>query len=102
MTEGRGFSFPYGVPIIVYPLLLLATTRGVGAWWGYLAQVVYLGLVGLFAWEGLSRKQYEQIHAKEASLNRLTWMLNWLIFFVLLPLAAWLVVGLPALLRGVR
>lgn len=45
----------------------------------------------LFAREGLSQKSFDEIHAQDPSLNRLTWRINWLLFFALPPglLALW-------------
>lgn len=98
-TRRGGYSFPLGVPIVVYPLLLVAIVRGAGKWWGYAAHGVYFALLAAFLWIALSRAQFEKIRASDPSLTRATWLLNWLLFFVLLPLAAWLIFGLLAL-RG--
>ena len=38
-------------------------------------------LAAAFTWEGLSRHQYEAIHEKDPGLNRVTWIVNWLLFF---------------------
>lgn len=97
--RGGGYSFPFGVPIVVYPLLLVAIVRGAGSWWGPAVHGVYFVLLAAFLWIALSRAQFEKIRASDPSLTRATWLLNWLLFFVLLPLAAWLIFGLSAL-RG--
>lgn len=90
----RGMSFPIGVPLVVYPLLLWGIVRGQQQWWGWLLQVAYFGLLVLFSWEGLSRREYEAMRTKDATLSRATWVLNWLLFFVVLPLGAWVLVVL--------
>ena len=86
---GYRFSFPYGFPIIVYPLLLVLMLMSVDAWWGVLVQLGYAALMGFFIWQAMNEKEYQTIHAKDPSLNRLTWRLNWLIFFVALPAVPW-------------
>ena len=94
-----GYSFPLGMPLVVYPLLLVAIVQGAGKWWGYAAHAVYLILIAAFLWLAFSRAQFEKIRAHDPSLTRATWLLNWLLFFVVLPLAAWLLLGLPTVLR---
>ena len=86
MANGEGFSFPYGVPLVGYPLLAWGIAAGAGHWWGVLLTLAALLLAGVFAWEGLSNKEYEAIHARDPTLNRLTWQVNWLLFFALPPL----------------
>jgi hypothetical protein len=98
-TPAGGYSFPLGIPLIVYPLLLLAIRTKAGTGWAIAAHIAYFILLELFLWEALSRKQFEKIRANDPSLNRATWLLNWLLFFVAIPLAAWILFGLPTLLR---
>jgi hypothetical protein len=95
--SAHGYSFPLGIPIVVCPLLLIATVRGAGKWWGYAAHAVYFVLMAAFLWMAFSRAQFDKIRANDPSLTRATWLLNWLLFFVLLPLAAWIVFGLSFL-----
>ena len=83
MPNGHGFSFPYGVPIVVCPVLAIAITAGAGKWWGVLLTAVAALLAAIFTWEGLSGKEYESIHQKDPTLNRPTWRINWLLFFAL-------------------
>jgi hypothetical protein len=99
---GSSFSFPLGVPLVLSPLLLIAMGRGSGRWWGYVLHAAYLGLVACFIWQAASRKQFERIHGKDPTMNRETWVFNWLLFFVILPMLAWGACGLPPLLRGLR
>ncbi|MFQ6045983.1 MAG: hypothetical protein ACE5PT_06445 [Gemmatimonadales bacterium] len=96
--RGTGFSFPYGTSVVVYGLLLVGIASARGALWGNLLHLTYLALVGLFGWMALSGRQYRQAHAKDPTLTRLTWMLNWGLFFAVIPLVAWAVLGAPALL----
>lgn len=100
-SEGMGYSYPLGIPLVIDPLILLGIYKGLGKWWGYLFHAVYFGLIGLFLWEALSRKEYEKTQAAHPTLNRITWMLNWLLFFIFLPLLAWLFFGLPVLLDSI-
>ncbi|MFQ5550422.1 MAG: hypothetical protein ACE5FJ_04200 [Gemmatimonadales bacterium] len=89
------FSFPYAVPLVVFPILAFTSTRGWGSWLSLGATAVYFILVAAFLREAVSRKRYESVRAKDPTLNRLTWVLNWLLFFVLWPLGLWLVLFLP-------
>jgi len=98
-TPRSGYSFPLGIPLVVYPLLLIAAVRGVGQWWGYAAHAVYFILLAAFLWLAFSRQQLEKIRANDPSLTRATWLLNWLLFFVALPLAGWFFFGLRTLRR---
>jgi len=93
-----GFSFPYGIPLVAYPILFYGAYRGAGHWWAWGVHGLFLLAVAAFAWEALSRKDYEKIRAKDPSLTRLTWALNYLLFFVLGPLAVWAVIFGPRLL----
>ncbi len=88
-ASGRGFSFPLGIPLLLYPLLFILGGRA-----GLLGNAA-LGMLALCAfaalWQMLSDKAFTVIHAGDPTLNRLTWRLNWLLFFVLpaLLLFAW-------------
>ena len=82
---GRGFSFPLGIPLLLYPVLFWLSGRlgAVG-----LIALAALALCALTAlWQLLSEKAFAVIHAGDPTLNRLTWRLNWLLFFVLPALA---------------
>jgi hypothetical protein len=82
MPNGH-FSFPSTIPLVIYPLLALGVGTGAGRWWG-IALTVLAGLMAcLFTWEALSRREFEAIQKKDPSLNRATWRLNWLLFYVL-------------------
>ena len=87
--EGRGYSFPFGIPLIVYPLLFVGALKGEGAWWGIIFHVLFMGIVALFGVEAIRKGGYDKIHKQYPDLNRTTWVLNYLLFFVLLPLMAW-------------
>ena len=84
-----GFSFPMGVPLLVYPLLLYAADEASGSWWAYAFHAAFFGLVAYFTRTALSRAAYQRVLASRPGLSRHAWVLNWLIFFVLLPMAAW-------------
>lgn len=88
---GHRISFPLGFPIIVYPLLLWGIAKAGPHWWGWIFQLIYLALLGLFSWEAFSRAEFENAHSEDPGLNRLTWVMNWLLFFVMLPAAVWVV-----------
>ncbi|MES2972883.1 MAG: hypothetical protein V4757_04710 [Pseudomonadota bacterium] len=85
MPNGHGFSFPYGLPLVLYPVLALALPVGSGKWWGWVLILVCALLAFAFAREGLSKSSFGKVHEKDPSLNRLTWLVNWLLFFALPP-----------------
>ena len=89
-----GYSFPLGVPLVIDPLLLYGIHRAAGAWWAYPLHALFLAGVGLFLWWAVSRAQYARIRQQDPELDRLTWVLNWSLWFVILPLGAWLWVTL--------
>ncbi len=95
------YSFDIG-NALVYLVVLLGIVAGVGKWWGLLFHALYLCFVLGFTWTTLSRKQFERARAHYPDTNRETWIFNFGLFFVLLPLAAWLVFGLPSLLFTIR
>jgi hypothetical protein len=78
-----GYRFPYGVPLVLYPLLAIGIASGSGKWWGMVLAVLTLMIGILAAREGLSRRSFEEEHAKHPTLNLLTWRVNWLAFFAL-------------------
>jgi hypothetical protein len=96
-SQGYRFSFPTGLPLLACPLLLVSIHAGSGKWWSIPFHLLYFSIIGLGLWEAYSFKQFEIIKKRDVSLNRLTWVMNWLIFFVILPLIAWFFLGLPAL-----
>lgn len=99
MANGMGFSFPYGTAAVVYALLLVGIAAARGALWGNLLHLTYLALVALFTWMALSGRQYRRMHAKDPTLTRLTWVLNWGLLFALVPFLAWALLAAPTLFR---
>ncbi|MBI4499888.1 MAG: hypothetical protein HY700_01885 [Gemmatimonadetes bacterium] len=97
--KGMGFSFPLGIPLLLHPLLLIGMVVGRGKWWVYLLHSVYFGVIGVFFWTAVSRAQWERMRAKVPTLTRANWVLNWMIFFVVLPLLLWVFFGLRTLIR---
>ena len=89
LPEVAGYSFPYGVPLVFYPLILFGAYQGIGRWWGWILQAGFFLVIGLFLVTALRQTDYEKIHAQYPELNRLTWVLNYLIFFVGLPVIVW-------------
>jgi hypothetical protein len=71
---------------------------GTGHWWGLVFQVIYLGFVGGFAVTAFSRRRFEVTCAAYPGTTRPTWVFNYGLFFVVLPLVVWLIFGLPSLL----
>ena len=81
MPNGHGFSFPLGVPIVVYPVLAVLTSSD--KWWATIFAVIAVLLAAVFTWEAMSRKEFETIRAKDPTMNIRTWRFNWLAFFAL-------------------
>ena len=92
-----GYSFPFGIPLIFYPVLLVIFWRSHGAWWGWIACGLYLAAVGYFLYLAASEREFRNIKDQHPELNRLTWVMNYLLFFVAGPLGAWAVVLLTVL-----
>ena len=85
MADEYRFSFPYGIVLVVYPLLAVGIAMGAGKWWGVAFTCAAALLAFFAAREGLSQENFEKIHEQDPSLNRLTWRINWLLFFALPP-----------------
>ena len=83
MPNGHGFSFPYGFPLVTYPLLAIGIANSF--WWSVSCTVLALLCTATFTWEALSRQEYMKIYEKDPTLNRLTWVINWLLFFAIPP-----------------
>jgi hypothetical protein len=81
MPNGHGFSFPYGVPLVIYPALAIGIASSL--WWSIACTALAAVMAVLAAREGFSRAEYESVHAKDPSMNLLTWRINWLVFFAL-------------------
>jgi len=97
-----GFSFPLGIPLLLDPLLLVGMLVGRAHWWVYLLHALYLGVVAVFVWTALDRAQFQKIQVNHPDLTRANWILNWLIFFVVLPLLLWVFFGLKPLLGALK
>jgi hypothetical protein len=80
-----GYSFPYGVPLIFYPVLFILSVKGAGKWWGFIFLFLIVVSTLYFFYVCVSKVQYEKIHRQYPDLNRLTWIMNYLLFFVLPP-----------------
>ena len=95
MPNGHGYSFPYGVPLVIYPLLAIGIASSV--WWSVACTAIAALLAGAFAWEAFSPREFDQVHAQDPTMTRLTWRMNWVLFFTVPPavlaafgLARWL------------
>ncbi|WP_082151618.1 hypothetical protein [Caenimonas sp. SL110] len=86
-ASARGFSFPYSVPLVLYPILAIGIAVGAARWWGWVFIIAAASAAVFFTREGLSSSQFEAIHAGDPTLNLLTWRINWLVLFAL-PAAA--------------
>lgn len=47
-----GYSFPLGIPLIIYPLLYLGTYYGRRVWWGKVCLAVFILLIVMFTYSG--------------------------------------------------
>jgi polyferredoxin len=61
-------------------------------WWGWACAAVLLAVAGVFASYALRRAPYEKICASRPELTRETWVLNYLLFFVIAPVVAFVLV----------
>lgn len=90
------YRFPLGFPLLVYPVMALLASGWHEQWYGWVLNAIYLLSVGYFAYLAASRKAYEKVKAGDPTMNRATWMLNWGLFFVAVPLLVWLFFMVPA------
>jgi hypothetical protein len=80
---GYRFSFPYGLPMLFYPVIaiVLGTTQRTSVIASLMLLCTLLALA--FTWQAFSRAAYERIHQDDPSLNVPTWRINWMLFFAL-------------------
>jgi hypothetical protein len=93
------FSFPLGIPLVVFPVLAFFGAGSIGRPFGYVLNAAFFILVAVFARQAASSKEFNSVAQKDPSLNRLTWVLNWVLFFVLWPILLWGFLALPRLLE---
>lgn len=79
------YTFPYGVPLIIYPLLAIALPAVQRTWLAILLELLLIVLACAFTREAFSRASFEQVRANDPSMNLLSWRINWLVFFALPP-----------------
>ena len=85
-SGGMGYSFPYGVPIVIYPLLAIALSAAQHSVIGTaVVECLLLACAVVFTRQGLSRADFEQTRAHDPTMNLATWRINWLLFFALPP-----------------
>ena len=99
-SGGMGFSFPYGLPIVIYPLLAIALSAVERSLWGtVLVEGILIALACVFTRMAFDKKDFEKTRANDPTLNLLTWRINWLLFFALPP-ALLALYGVTKFLRG--
>ena len=79
------YTFPYGVPLVIYPLLAIALPTVQRTWLAILLELFLVALACAFTYEAFSRTSFEQVRANHPSMNLLSWRINWLVFFALPP-----------------
>ena len=94
------YRFPYGLPLVIYPLLAIAqnAVRG-NAWGSAVVMLVCAGFAIGFARLAFDSADFESARSNDPSLNLPTWRINWLLFFSA-PAAVLAVLGAAILLRG--
>ncbi len=95
--EVRGFSYPYMAVWSIQIILVLVAANAHKTWLILGTNAIYLALILVGLQQAISKKVYKAVSSRIP--NRTTWVLNWLIFFVILPLALWVFLGLPSLAR---
>ena len=83
--SGDYYRFPYGVPLVVYPILAIVMPAIQRTWLMVLFEGLLISLAVMFAREAFSRTSFEQSHACDPTLTRTTWRVNWLLFFAIPP-----------------
>ena len=83
--SGDYFRFPYGVPMVFYPILVIVMPAIHRAWLMALFEGLLIFLAVTFAREAYSRTSFEQCHANDPTLTLTTWRVNWLLFFAIPP-----------------
>ena len=82
---GEIYRFPYGVPLVIYPLYAVGMA-GVRAPWMVAAMGAVAAIVALlFLRLALSDTDFTSARTYDPSLNLPTWRINWLLFFALPP-----------------
>ena len=96
---GNGYSFPYGVPLLIYPLLAIALPAARhNIWFVALLLLLLVGLAAGFTHLALSRTEFDNTRRNDPSMTLATWRINWLLFFAAPP-ALLAVFGAAALLK---
>lgn len=83
---GNPYAFPYGMPIIVYPLLAIALARvRHSIWMVGLLDLLLVALAVAFTRLAFNRLDFEKARAIDLTMNLATWRINWLLFFATPP-----------------
>ena len=98
---GNGYSFPYGVPLLVYPILAVALPMvRPNVWLTALVELLLLALAVAFTRLAFDRAEFDQTRSNDPTMNLPTWRINWLLFFAAPP-AVLALFGAAALLKHV-
>lgn len=96
------YTYPTGTFLVLSGLLLIPVHAGAGAWWGWLGHAGFAALAGAALRTALSRRDFARIRENHPDEARPTWILNWTLFGVGIPVVVWLLFALPVLVRTLR
>ncbi|MFN0161929.1 MAG: hypothetical protein ACKVQQ_11920 [Burkholderiales bacterium] len=80
-----GYRFPYGLPLILYPMLAIGfgSVASRAAIMGITLVSAILAIA--FARQAFSRASFDAVVHHDPTMSLLTWRINWLLFFALPP-----------------
>lgn len=80
-----GYRFPYGLPLIAYPMLAIGfgSVASRAAIMGITLVSAILAVA--FVRAAFSRASFEQVTRSDPTMTLATWRINWLLFFALPP-----------------
>jgi hypothetical protein len=98
---GNGYSFPYGVPLVIYPILAVALPMvRHNVWLTALVELLLLALAVAFTRLAFDRAEFDKTRDNDPGMNLPTWRINWLLFFAAPP-AVLALFGAVSLLKQV-
>ena len=83
--RGNGYMFPYGVPLVVYPLLGIGIASVRAPWMAAVLAIAAALIAIVVTRLAFNHGEFESARNNDPGLNLPTWRLNWLLFFALPP-----------------